>query len=411
MSGRSPYRVRAVYCDYLASDDQVYEALKRATEPLEAAWTKLEAAKRISVKFNQAWNPEELRYHEGILQELVDVRVARALLRLLRERTNAEITCCEISVMGGEGRPHSVEETITLMPVLREFDIPFVDGDKPPVRSYQVPGGGLMFNQYVLPESVVESDAFISVQKIKNHAFMGVTLCLKNLFGLCTESPYGRPRHYYHHLVRLPYVLADLGRIINPTLNILDGLVAQAGREWGGEARVCNTLVAGDQVIATDAVGTYLMGHDPLGDWPNMPYLRDRNPGLVAHEAGLGTANLSEIDWQSEVEAPIGSFYTAQTDPEETVKSWRRTTCEQALYYRDNMAKFAQYRGQYILLQDYEVRWHSESPAIRRSRREIAGPRKESALWLKYVDPEEQEGEHYEVYEQVLAQLTDKGAR
>ena len=56
-----------------------------------------------------------------------------------------------------------------------------------------------------------------------------MTLCLKNLFGLMPIQPAGRPRHYYHHLVRMPYMLADLGRIYNPALNILDGLVTQAG--------------------------------------------------------------------------------------------------------------------------------------------------------------------------------------
>lgn len=407
MSRSGMYRVRAVHCDHRVGDEEVYEALKRATEPLDAAWARLEAARTISVKFNQAWQPDRLRYHDGVLQELVDAKVARALLRLLRERTTAEITCCEIATMGGAGREHSVEETITLMPVLREFDVSFVDGDRPPVRSYAVPGGGLMFERYVLPESVVEADAFVSVQKLKNHKFMGVTLCLKNLFGLCTQPPYGRPRHYYHHLVRLPYVLADLGRIIDPALNVIDALVGQAGQEWGGEARVCDALIAGDQVTATDAAATSLMGLDPLGDWGTMPYHRDRNPGLVAREAGLGTADLARIDFQSEVAAPLAEFHTDRVDSDETVRSWRRTTCEQALYYRDHRDRFAAYAGQYILLQDGVVRWHSEDPDLGRSRRELAGTRKDSALWLKYVDPEETEQEHYEVYERALAHLRE----
>ena len=395
-------QVRAVRCDHLASDEAIYEAVQRASAPLVSAWARLRAARTISIKFNQAWRPDELRYHAGHLQELVDHRVARAVLRLLRETTSAEITCCEISVMGGPGKQHSVEETITLLPVLREFDVPFVDGDQPPVRSVTVPGGGLMFADYVLPESVVTADAFVSVQKAKNHKFMGVTLCLKNLFGLCSEPPYGRPRRYYHHIIRLPYVLADLGRTIQPTLNIVDALVGQAGREWGGEARICDALIAGDQVTATDAVACHLMGHDPLGDWPDMPYGRDRNPGLVCHEYGFGTADLADMDWASEVAAPMAEFHAEQLDSDETVASWRRTTCEQALHYRDNEAKFRDYAGQFVLLQDRTVRWHGPKADWHRSRREIAGPSKDSALWLKWVDPEEREQERYEVYEQTL---------
>ena len=126
---------------------------------------------------------------------------------------------------------------------------------------------------------------------------MGITLCMKNLFALMSIQPSGRHRHYYHHLVRMPYMLADLGRLMNPTLNIIDGIVTQAGQEWGaGEfPRICNTLIAGDQVVATDACGAYLMGHDPKSDWLTPPFHRDRNALLIAAQSGFGTVNLEEI--------------------------------------------------------------------------------------------------------------------
>lgn len=401
------YRVRAVHCDHRAGDEEVYEALKRVTAPLDRAWERLRRANTITVKFNQAFVPSRLVTIGGQLQELVDYKVARALLRLLRENTSAEIRCVEISTMAHHNEALTPEETMTLLPVLREFDVPCIDGDLPPHKVYEVPGGGLMFRQYCLPESVGDTDAFISVQKIKNHAFMGVTLCLKNLFGLPPMEPHGRARQYFHHLVRLPYVLVDLGRIIQPTLNIIDALVGQSGREWGGEGRICDALVAGDHVIATDAVGAHLMGHDPLGDWPDPPFRRDRNAIAIAHEDGFGTARLDAIDYQSEVQAPLASFDSVQTDPPELVAAWRRSTCEQALYYRDHRKQFVdRYAGEYILLQDNEVVWHDTQSELRRSRRELAGARKESAMWLKLVDPDEAEGEHYEVYEKTLARLT-----
>ena len=40
------------------------------------------------------------------------------------------------------------------------------------------------------------------------------------------------------------------------------------------------------------------------------------------------------------------------------VVSWRRTTSEQALYYRDHRRDFDKYTGEYILLQENEVKWH-----------------------------------------------------
>jgi uncharacterized protein (DUF362 family) len=401
-----PYAVRAVHCSHEAGDEEVYRALQRATAPLERSWERLQRARRIVVKFNHAFRPEKLVYCGRHLQELTSESVARATLRLLRERTRAEIVCCEISVFKKPEDP-SPEHTMTLLPLLREFGVTLIDGDLPPHRVYQVPGGGSMFRQYLLPEGALEDgDAFVSVQKMKSHAFMGVTLCLKNLFGLPPREPYGRSRSYFHHIIRLPYVLTDLGQLFNPALNIVDALVAQSGREWAGEPRIGDTLVAGDQVVATDACAARLMGQDPAGDWPEAPFHRDRNALRVAGEAGFGTANLDEIDFCSEVDGPVAEFSTVETDPQSRVLSWRRTTCEQALYYRDHRQQFVdQYAGEYILLQDREVRWHGKSSELGHSRRVLAGAGSESGMWFKLVDPEEAEGERFEVYEWALRAL------
>jgi hypothetical protein len=299
-----------------------------------------------------------------------------------------------------------LEANVAHARLLEEYGVTLVEGDRPPHRVCPVPGGGAMFGQYLLPQSAVDSDAFVSVSKMKSHASMGVTLCLKNLFGLPPMLPLGRARVYFHHIIRLPYVLVDLGRMVDPVLNIIDGLVGQSGREWDGEGRIADTLIAGDHVVATDACGAYLMGFDPLADWPNQPFVRDRSALRIADETGYGTVDVSRIDFQSELPAPVASFRTVETDTPETVAAWRRSTCEQALTYRDRRREFvARYAGQYILLQDGKVRWHDRQGELAYSRRVLAGANRQSAMWLKYVDPEEAEGEHFEVYEKELARL------
>ncbi len=166
-----------------------------------------------------------------------------------------------------------------------------------------------------------------------------------------------------------------------------------------------NALIAGDQVVATDACATHLMGHDPQADWLTPPFHRDRNTLLVAAEGGFGTVNLEEIDFQSEVQAPLGHFFSDVTDPREMVASWKRTTAEQALHYLDHQKKLVdQYAGKFILLQEGEVRWHDTDSNLNISRRRLSGERPEQAMWFKYVDPEEAEGEHYSVYEHTLKQ-------
>jgi uncharacterized protein (DUF362 family) len=411
MSEEYDYQVRATSCDHRADDEAVYEALRRATAPLHRAWARLQKAGTIAIKLNQDKAPERVvMYDERNRQQLVSDSVARAVFRLLREKTDAKLVCVDCSAYVSYG-DETIERTTNVSHLLEEFDVRYADGTRPPYVTAETPRGGLMFEKYVMMQDAIEADEMVSVAVIKSHGFMGITGTLKNLFGLVPgEFHGGKPRSYYHHLVRMPYHLADLGLMFNPALNIVDALVGQTGGEWGDgvdAGRVVDGLIAGDHPIATDACMAHIMGHDPQADWPTAPFHRDRNALRVAAEGGFGTVDLSEIDFDSEIAArPEGTFHATMTDSAETNLSWRRTMCEQALHYRDNRRRFVDaYAGGYILLQDGEVRWHDPSGTIRVSRRELSGEHPDHAMWLKFVDPDEREGEHYEVYERALRQL------
>ena len=145
------------------------------------------------------------------------------------------------------------------------------------------------------------------------------------------------------------------------------------------------------------------MGHDPSTDWPTPPFKRDRNALLAAAESGFGTVNLDEIDLQTEVNPPLAEFDPHEPDSMETMRNWRRTTCEQGLFYRDHREEMMEnYAGEYIFLQDGEVVWNGSDLAHLGSRRNLARGRHDHALWLKLVDPDDVEQEHFEVYERNL---------
>lgn len=391
------YQVRASHCDHRADDEEIYQVLKRTTEPLTQTWERLEKAKKIALKFNMM--EATVEYFGGRRRELVDDAVARAVLRLLRERTTAQLIATDTNIYGNNG---ITPEDFNYRYLLDEFEVEYADANLPPFSTYEVPGGGCMFDRYTLNAVFQEADEMISIAKMKNHMYMGVTLCTKNLFGLPPMiPPEGRTRGYFHHLIRLSYVLPDLAMITRPCLNIIDALIGQQGREWRGRGVIGDALIAGDQIIATDACGAHLMGHDPASDWPTPPFRRDRNHLLIAAQHGFGTVDLDEIDFESEVEAPLAEFDSDQIDSHETVTSWRTTTCEQGLFYRESREKLIdQYPREFIYLQDGEVVWHGEDPHHLGSRRQLSGQKKNSALWLKLVDPEEKEGEHFEVYEE-----------
>ena len=395
------YKVRASFCDHRASEEEIYQVLTKTTSELDRSWEKLAKARRIVLKFNMIKPRERIEYFAGRRRELVDDAVARAVLRLLRERTSAELIATDTYPYGNG---HITPDDFNYRHILEDYDVRYVDSNLPPFDIYEVPDGGCMFDNYVLNAVFAEADEVVSIAKMKNHAFMGITLTLKNLFGLPPMiPPKGRTRSYYHHLIRLSYVLPDLGMITRPCLNIIDALTGQWGREWGGEGRICNALIAGDHTVATDVCGMTLMGHDPHSDWPTPPFRRDRNHLLLAAERGFGTLDLDDIDFESEVQGPLAEFDSVATDADETVDKWRRTTCEQGLIYQDQKSKFIdRYRGKFIYMQDGGVVWNGDDPSKLGSRRDLSGDKKDSALWLKYVDPDEAEGERFERYAECL---------
>jgi uncharacterized protein (DUF362 family) len=396
------YKVRASYCNHRVSEEEIYQTLKRTTDPLTKSWQQIEKARQVVIKFNMMKLPERIEYFQGRRRELVDDAFCRATLRLIKEHTTAQLIATDTNPYNNGN----------IMPTgfnyehhLKEFDVQFVDSSLPPFGDYEVPNGGLMFNRYTLSRCFEEADAMVSVAKMKNHAFMGITLCTKNLFGLPPIiPPEGRTRSYYHHLVRLSYVLPDLALITKPCLNIIDALTGQSGREWGGEGRICDAMIAGDHPIATDACGMYLMGTDPKSDWPTPPFKRDRNHVLIAAQHGFGTVDLEQIDFESEVEPPLADFDSVETDSLDTVRNWRLTTCQQGIAYLENQRQLVdKYRGQFIYMQGGEVVWNGLDPSDLGSRRQLSGTKKDSALWLKLVDPDEHEGEKFSVYERLLS--------
>ncbi len=397
------YKVNVVRCDHRSSQAEIDSALRDVTASLDRSWEQLRKAKKIVIKFNAVWPPERLAFFEDTYRELVDPRVMLGVLRLLKEKTTARLSVVDTTLTGDE-------VDVYFKPMLEEMGVEFVNGSNQPVQWYEIKEGGLMFNRYLLSSHFADADAVVSVAKMKSHKSTGITLCTKNFFGVSPLPPAGRPRSYFHHMVRLPYCMVDFAMILKPCLNIVEGLTSQTGNEWGGEGVVTDLLMAGDHVTATDACGARLMNNDPEIDWPTPPFRRERNTVLLAANKGFGTLDMDKIDFTSDVSVPAvaaGVFNSIETDSPETIFSWRKTASEQALFYRDHRDQLIdQYENEYIFLQRGEVVWHGNDLSLLRSRRELSGRYKTESLFLKFVDREETEQENYSVYEKELDAMT-----
>lgn len=197
----------------------------------------------------------------------------------------------------------------------------------------RVPGGGYMYSGFDLNHAYEDTDVLVSMAKLKNHLTAGVTLSMKNLFGLPPNSLYGTeagketaighraPMHDpkgFEALKmpgqketgistdptwRVPRITVDVCAARPIHLAIIDGISAMSGGEgpWCGPEKLKATtpgvLIAGFNPVSTDAVGTAVMGYEnPRAARGTKPFHFCDNHLLLAEQAGLGTADLAQID-------------------------------------------------------------------------------------------------------------------
>jgi uncharacterized protein (DUF362 family) len=197
-----------------------------------------------------------------------------------------------------------------------------------------VPSGGYMFSAFDLNHSYADTDVLVSLAKLKMHITAGVTLSMKNLFGITPNSLYGSEagtedaldgRGVLHSPVglekiklpglkagitsvdatwRVPRIVADICSARPIHLSIIDGITAMSGGEgpWCREAAPIKftspgVLIVGLNPVSTDAVGTAVMGFEnPRALRGTKPFQMCDNHLLLAEQAGVGTADLAQID-------------------------------------------------------------------------------------------------------------------
>lgn len=398
MAGNKP-KVNVARCDARSDDATVAAAVENLLEPLQSTLDSLRGLGTIFVKTNVGL--KEIKTLDGRQVALPEVCVVRAVVRAIRAHTDAEILVGDTTTEKGATQEVYAEmgypEALADIPGTRLIDIE--DG---PLVEMKVPGGGIMFDRYWIAQSVAEADAVVSVQKMKAHMAAGATLTMKNLFGITPLSVYGKPRRYLHAHVRLPHTLADMGLLFRPVLNVIDGLVSMNHKEWYGPGLKTDVLVAGDNTVATDAVGTVLMGFDPAGEHPEPPYVFDRNPLRLAADAGLGPLSLDDIDVTGDPVETVGAFEVqANISPEDNAEV-HRTLAEQVALFRQDRGNYVdRYAGQYIGLSGGEIMFEGNDLQNLKSRRQIAreSGKANQGLFLKLVEDEAADPEHLSVYD------------
>lgn len=196
--------------------------------------------------------------------------------------------------------------------------------------------GGYIFPAFDLNHAYEDTDVLVSMAKLKNHATCGVTLSMKNMFGITPASIYGDdagvdgpnesptsgrgavchagkrqpaksapaekdPQSSRVPEYRMPRIVCDVVGARPIDLAFIDGIETMTGGEgpWirGPLTHVKpGVLIAGTNCVTTDTVGTAVMGYDPRAPKGVAPFRLCDNTLLLAESAGIGTANLKNIE-------------------------------------------------------------------------------------------------------------------
>jgi uncharacterized protein (DUF362 family) len=199
----------------------------------------------------------------------------------------------------------------------------------------KVPNGGYIFPAYDLNHSYQDTDVFMSMAKLKDHATCGITLAMKNCFGNTPASIYGDdagtdepnesptkgrvktchlgerqpsksspseldPSTSRHPGFRMPRITAELIAARPLDISFIDGIETMAGGEgpWVRNVRHVKPglLVLGTNGVTTDTVGAALMGYDPRAQKGTRPFTDCDNTLLLAEALGAGSADLKRIE-------------------------------------------------------------------------------------------------------------------
>lgn len=198
----------------------------------------------------------------------------------------------------------------------------------------KVPTGGYIFSALDVNHSYHDTDVMVSLCKLKNHITAGVTLSMKNLFGMTPNTLYGdkagnedatagrgplhNPKEFSNVKLpglkpdvtstdptyRVPHIVADICAARPIDLAIIDGITSMSGGEgpWCRDAgplkfTAPGLLIVGRNPVSTDAVGTAVMGYeDPRAVRGKKPFHFCDNHLLLAEQSGIGVADLKKID-------------------------------------------------------------------------------------------------------------------
>ena len=192
----------------------------------------------------------------------------------------------QVTVAEGPGHRRDNEYLLTasgLYDVIKEHRVRYVDLNSDDVRATPLRSNFTNLRQLYLPQQLYSADLLVSMPKLKTHHWAGVTLSLKNMFGVVPGMIYGWPKNILHWQGIHQSILDINSSLPLPQFAIIDGIVGMEGNgPLQGQAKASGVLIFGEDLVAVDATAARVMQIDPR----KIRYLADAGEFLGNLAAG-----------------------------------------------------------------------------------------------------------------------------
>jgi len=172
----------------------------------------------------------------------------------------------EVRIAEGPGHRRGtldLAEAAGYFQTIPNFEDIFTDLNLDEVSPVRLPHPVSRLDSLYLPHTVLGCDLLVSMPKMKTHHWVGVTLSMKNLFGVVPGGVYGWPKNVLHW-AGISESIVDLHSLFPRPFAIVDGIVGMDGNgPIQGRPKAAGVIVSGHDPVGVDATCCRIMQIEP----------------------------------------------------------------------------------------------------------------------------------------------------
>lgn len=250
----------------IVKGEDPHEMVRRALELIRAE-------EMVSTEDTVLIKPNYITAKDPSTGVTTDPLVVEELIRFAKRCGAKSITVGD----GGAGDTERAFDTVGLRDIVSRLGVNLIDLNRDRRARVRIPGA-LSLNEVDIARTAIDSTCMFNVPSLKVHHMALVTLCMKNLMGVVL------PKGSMH--AELHAKLVDLASLLKPRINVIEGIVGSELDEVDGNPVRMDVIIAGTDIVATDAVGAMVMGIDPK----KVTHIQ------LASKRGLGVGKIQNID-------------------------------------------------------------------------------------------------------------------